>query len=129
MQTVQSLANTVGQMQYDGQFRQTRSAVDQFADTHPGFDELGGAIEQELQHGYSLEEAYQRAALLNPNVATRAAQTRDDPSAQTRTDRSISGAPAGAASNASNQSRPKTGKQVGRREAIQRAIQRVNGSV
>lgn len=123
-QTVETLAQTVQQMQYAQQFGQTRSAVDQFADQHPRFDELGDLIEQELRYGFSLEQAYQRAELLRPS--TRAAQTRDNPSAQTRNDdRSISGAPGGS----SNDSRVGSGKKVGRREAIQRAIQRVNGSV
>lgn len=127
-QTVEVLAQTVQQMQYANQFGQTRSAVDQFAEQHPRFDELGDLIQEEVQRGYSLEEAYRRADLLRPS--TQAPQTRTNPSAQTRNDdRSISGAPDSGASNGRDTGRQKGGKQVGRREAIQRAIQRVNGSV
>ena len=81
---VQSLAQNQQQMQYSEQFTHTRSAVDQFAEQHPRFDELGDLIEQELQFGFDLDTAYRRAELLRP--ATHAAQTRT-PSAQTRTAR------------------------------------------
>lgn len=123
-QTVSTLAQSVQQMQYGIQFGQTRSAVDQFADTHPGFDELGDLIEQELHFGFGLEEAYQRAARLRP-PKTQAAQTRTAP-AQTRSDKSIHGAPE---TGPSDGQRRKDGKQIGRREAIQNAIRRVNGGV
>jgi hypothetical protein len=122
-QEITGLKNALQQMHTAQQFNYTRSAVDQFADSHPRFDELGDLIEQELKTGYDLETAYRRAELLRPT--THAAQTRTTP-AQTRpTDKSISGAPDVAPSNGA--SRPK--KQVGRREAIQNAISRVNGQL
>lgn len=125
-ETVQTLAQTVQQMQHQQQFGQTRSAVDQFADSHPGFDEVGDLIEQELRFGFPLEEAYQRAIRLRP--PTRAAQT-GNPAPQTRKeDKSISGAPGAGADNAPTAKR-RDGKSVGRREAISNAIRRVNGSV
>jgi len=97
-QEIQGLKSYLQQMQYQQQFASTRSAVDQFADTHPRLDELGEVIKRELASGYPLDEAYRRAELLHP--ATHADQTRTTP-AQTRqlTDRSISGSPAVAPSN------------------------------
>jgi hypothetical protein len=113
---ISGLKNALQQMHNQQQYSYTRSAVDQFADQHPRFDELGDLIENELKFGFDLETAYRRAELLRPT--THAAQTRT-PSAQTRpTDKSISGAPGVAPSNGA--SRPK--KQVGRREAIQNAM-------
>jgi hypothetical protein len=110
------------QLHQERQFVYTRSAVDQFAEQHPRFDELGDLIEKELNLGFDLPTAYRRAELLRPD--TTAAQTRDT-SAQTRpVDRSISGSPDVASSNGASR-RPKV--PVGRREAIQNAIRRVNG--
>lgn len=120
---IAGLKNHLQQMHTQQQFSYTRSAVDQFADQHPRFDELGPAIEQELKFGFDLETAYRRAEVLHP--ATHAAQTRT-PSAQTRpADKSISGAPDVSPSNGAS----KPEKKVGRREAIQNAINRVNGSL
>jgi len=121
---VTGLKQHLSQMHTAQQFHYTRSQVDHFADQHPRFDELGPIIERELQLGFDLDTAYRRADLLYP--ATHAAQTRP-PSAQTRTtDRSISGAPEAGPSN--GQSRPK-GPPPSRRDAIQNAIRRVNGSM
>ena len=121
---VTGLKQHLSQMHTAQQFHYTRSQVDQFADQHPRFDELGPIIERELQLGFDLDTAYRRADLLYP--ATHAAQTRP-PSAQTRTtDRSISGAPEAGPSN--GQSRPK-GPPPSRRDAIQNAIRRVNGGM
>ena len=122
-QIVQGLAQNVQQLHAEKQFAYTRSAVDQFAATHPRFDELGGLIEQELKLGFDLEQAYQRAERL-AGPPTHAAQTRD-PSAQTRS-RSIAGAPEGAPSNGAGR---RNGKPPERRDAIQNAIRRVNGSM
>jgi hypothetical protein len=110
------------QLHHERQFVRTRSAVDQFAEQHPRFDELGDLIEKELKLGFDLPTAYRRAELLRPG--TTAAQTRDT-SAQTRpVDRSISGSPDVASSNGASR-RPKV--PVERRTAIQNAIRRVNG--
>jgi hypothetical protein len=119
-QEIAGLKNHLHQMHTQQQFVYTRNQVDQFADSHPRFDELGAQIEQELKFGFDLETAYRRAEALSP--ATHAAQTRA-PSAQTRTaDRSISGNPDVAPSNGAS----RTKKPVGRREAISNAF-RANG--
>jgi hypothetical protein len=119
-QEIRGLQNHLAQMHTAQQFTYTRSAVDQFADQHPRFDELGDLIEAELKNGYDLPTAYRRAELLRP--ATHAAQTRN-PSAQTRsTDRSISGAPDVTASNAASRRQEKV---PDRRAAIQNAIRSV----
>jgi hypothetical protein len=121
-QEIAGLKQTLHQMHTQQQFTYTRSAVDQFAETHPRFDELGTLIEAELKFGFDLETAYRRAELLRP---TPAAQTRAPP-AQTRTaDKSISGSPDVAPSNGASRSQ----KPVGRREAIGNAIRRVNGGL
>jgi len=122
-QEVSGLKNALHQMHTAQQFTHTRSAVDQFADAHPRFDELGDLIEQELQFGFDLTTAYQRAERLRPANA-HAAQTRN-PTAQTRTDKSISGAPDAGPSDGQRGK----GKPVGRRDAIRNAIRRVNGGV
>jgi hypothetical protein len=123
-QEIAGLKNALNQMHTQQQYTYTRSAVDQFADAHPRFDELGELIQNELQFGFDLETAYRRAELLRPT--THAAQTRTT-SAQTRpTDKSISGAPGVAPSNGASR---KSEKKVGRREAIQNAISRVNGAL
>jgi hypothetical protein len=114
------LKQHLAQMHTQQQFVYTRSQVDQFADSHPRFDELGDLIEQELKFGFDLETAYRRAELFRPT--THAAQTRT-PSAQTRpADKSISGSPDVSPSNGASRSK----KPVGRREAIQNAM-RANG--
>ena len=123
-QMVSHLAHGMQRMQNERQFVHARSAVDQFADAHPRFDELGDLIQHELQLGFDLNTAYRRAELLRPGSPTRAAQTRT-PSAQTRSDKSISGAP----ESPSNGTERRRDKQIGRREAISNAIRRVNGGV
>jgi hypothetical protein len=123
-QQVAGLKNHLQQMYNQQQFTYTRSAVDQFADGHPRFDELGDLIEQELKFGYDLETAYRRAELLRPS--THAAQTRTT-SAQTRpADRSIHGSP-DAAANGGRRERPKEPSRSPR-EAVQKALNAVNGS-
>jgi hypothetical protein len=123
-QEIAGLKQTLQQMHTQQQFTYTRSAVDQFAETHPRFDELGDVIEAELKSGYDLETAYRRAELLRPT--THAAQTRTTP-AQTRpADRSISGSPDVAPSNGASR---RSEKKVSRREALQSAISRVQGGL
>jgi hypothetical protein len=126
-QRIERLENTLEQMHTAQQFAYTRSQVNQFADSHPRFDELGTLIQRELELGFDLETAYRRAELLAP--ATHAAQTgKATPAAQTRAnaDRSISGSPGGVT--ASNAAPRRNEKPVGRREAIANAIRRVNGA-
>jgi hypothetical protein len=127
-QTVERLANTVGQMQYDATYGRTLSAVDQFAEQHPRFDELSDVIKYELNFGFSLDEAYARADRLYPaagtNGGTHAAQTRNATAQTRQVDRSISGAP-----NAGLASRPRNGPPPTRREALESAFKRANGSL
>jgi hypothetical protein len=124
-QKIEGLESALKQWQTQQQFTQVRGGVDQFADSHPRFDELGDLIEKELKLGFDLETAYRRAELLRP--ATHAAQTRN-PSAQTRTtDRSISGAADVTASNAASR-RPKEASRSAR-DAVQNAMRRLNGSL
>lgn len=127
-QVVQSLATNLHQMQYHQRFTAVRSQIDQFADSHPGFDERSDLIKQELDHGYSVEVAYDRAMKLRPgNGSTHAAQTRNA-SAQTRPegiDRSISGAP----TNGSQNSLPARKKSGSNREALLNAVRRVRSGV
>jgi hypothetical protein len=123
-QRLDNLENFQRQMHTQQQFAYTRAEVDQFAASHPRFDEIGTVIKQELDFGFDLDTAYRRAELLQP--ATQAPQTRT-PAAQTRApaDRSISGSPSVTGSNPAR----KNEKPVGRREAIQRAIRHVNGGL
>lgn len=125
-QEMAALRNSLYQMHNQQQFTMTRAGIDQFADAHPRFDELGDLIKAELEHGYDLPTAYRRAELLRP--ASHAAQTRAQP-AQTRTsDRSISGAPA-SAPNGNGTTARKSDKPVERRTAIANAIGRARGSL
>jgi hypothetical protein len=108
------------QMHNQQRFIQTRSAVDQYADAHPRFDELGDLIEQELKLGFDLNTAYRRAELLRPATA---AQTRTTP-AQTRpADKSIRGAPDIRRANGADHNKPP----VSRQEAILNAMRQVSG--
>lgn len=123
-QKVDAIANHFQQMQYQQAHQYMRSGVDQFAATHPRFDELGAQIHQEVMLGFDLEAAYQRADRLYP--ATHAAQTREaTPSAQTRSDKSIHGAPS---SGLSDRHARANGKQVSSREAVAAAIRAVGAS-
>ena len=125
-QMVNSLTQNLGQMQYQQRFSHTRAQVDQFADSHPRFDELADLIKSELDLGFPLEVAYQRAEMLRPSHA---AQTRTQ-SAQTRRT-SISGAPDGG-TRPSDGRRPATNgeaKHPTRREALAKAFRRVGNGV
>ena len=125
-QEISGLKQHLQEMHNQQQFNYTRSAVDQFAASHPRFDELGGVIERELNLGFDLETAYQRAELLHP--ATHAAQTRTT-SAQTRelTDRSIYGSPDVAPSNGASR-KPKEASRTPR-DAVLNAVSRFNGGI
>lgn len=125
-QELAGLKNQMQRMHTQQQFVYTRSAVDQFADQHPRFDELGDLIHAELQYGFDLPTAYRRAELLRP--ATQAAQTRTA-SAQTRPpDRSISGAPDAGPSNGT--SRRTDGKAArSTRDAVEHAMKRVSSAL
>jgi len=132
-QQVERLATGFHEMQYRQEFKNTRSEIDKFAEANPGFDERLDIIKDEMDRGWPLKAAYERAMKLRPdrgtarrsNGSTQAAQTRDT-TAQTRSDeevdRSISGAPNGGTP--SSQPRdPK--KRVSNREALTNAMRRV----
>ena len=125
-QEITGLKQSVQQMHNQLQLAHTVSEVDQFAATHPRLDELGEPIKKELEFGFDLETAYQRAELLHP--ATQAAQTRTTP-AQTRelTDRSIHGSPDVAPSNGASR-RPKEASRTPR-DAVLSAVSRYNGGI
>jgi hypothetical protein len=119
----QAIAQDLQRLHYERQFSHTRGAVDRFAETHPRLDELGHLIEQELRLGFDLPTAYRRAELLKPGHT--AAQTRNT-TAQTRSsDRSISGAPDSSLNGGPR--RQKTSASP--REAVAKALQRVNGRI
>lgn len=122
-QEITGLKTAVQQMHNQQRFSVSRESVEQFAASHPRFDELGPAIKAEIDLGFTLEQAYRRADLLYP--ATQAAQTRTT-SAQTRpADRSISGAPSNAPSN--GRAERKNGTPVTRRASVENAINAVLG--
>lgn len=129
-QQVERLANGFQQMQYQQEFKSTRSEIDKFADEHPGFDDRLDLIKQEMDHGWPLEAAYERAMKLRPGKAgaPRAAQTRDT-TAQTRSeevDRSISGA----ANGGTPSTQPRDAKKkVSSREALANAMRKVRSGV
>jgi hypothetical protein len=123
----QMLAHQQQQMHYERQFYHARGSVDRFAEANPRLDELADLIKREIDLGFDLPTAYQRANLLRPagTQTTTAAQTR--PTApQTRTsDRSISGAPSAGVANGV----ARRGKTNDRRGAVEAAFRRVNGSL
>jgi hypothetical protein len=122
------LAQQMQQMLYEQKYRHMRAGVDWFARAHPRLDELGPIIVQELQRGFNLKQAYDRADRLSPAQAP-AAQTRTSArTAQTRTtDRSIHGAPNGSVRNGAMRRAPD--KPVGRREAVANAFKQARGSL
>ena len=132
-QLTAALQHMHNQQQQRQRYNQTKRGVDRFAETHPRIDEAGfsDVVVQELRAGHGLEQAYQRAQLLQPNVRPNGvtAQTRPNGAAQTRTvDRSISGAPSAAPSNG------KAPRRAGappsnRRDVIAAAIRKANGSL
>lgn len=122
-----SLQQMHNQQQYAQRYTSTRQGVDRFAETHPRMDELGDTIVAELRAGHSLEQAYARANLLRPPSA----QTRGAaPAAQTRgVDRSISGAPGGAAANGRGNGRSNSAPSHNRRDVIAAAVRTARGSL
>lgn len=122
---IQQLSQGMGQMVYQQRYTQALSKVDQFAEGRPRFEELADLIKVELDHGYTLEQAYRRAELLRPNP--HAAQTRTQ-SAQTRRT-SIAGAPdSNGGTRPAEGRREANGKHPTRREALARAMRRVQSA-
>lgn len=71
-QELAALKQSVGSVQQTFQQQRTETisrSVTEFAQSHPRFDELADAIKEEISHGYSLEQAYERAERLNPAPA------------------------------------------------------------
>ena len=130
MQEMRALADSVKQMQYGAYYDRTLSVVDQFADQHPRFEELADVIKSEINLGFSLDEAYARADRLYPsaggNGRTQAAQTRTATAQTRQVDKSIHGAPD---SSLSLNGRARKGPPPTRREAIENAVRRMNGSL
>ena len=129
-QTVDQLSQGMSQLLYQQRFTGTRQEVDKYAESHPRFDELADLIKSELDLGFDLDVAYQRADRLRPS--TQAAQTRTQ-SAQTRKT-SISGAPDGGgnANTSPSDGRPRQNgeaKHPTRREAIAKAMRRVGNGI
>jgi hypothetical protein len=131
-QMVEKLTGGIEQMQFQQRFKEKRGEIDEFAKTHPRLDELGAAIKRELDFGFPLEVAYERADRLYPSNT--AAQTRNT-SAQTRRT-SISGAPDGSGKAGPN-TRPSDGqrnangrdKHPTRREALAKAMRSVSSGI
>ena len=129
-ETVNKLAQNFSQLQYEKQFDSNLNKVDKFAEERPRFAELAGLIKQEIDLGFTLEQAYNRACLLRP---TQAAQTRTQ-SAQTRRT-SISGAPDGGKpsntrpSDGRSQANGEAKQHPTRREALAKAMRRASNGM
>lgn len=65
---------------YKKKFKEARRRVDDFAKTHPRFDDLAGQIQVLLQQGLSLDDAYIAASTISAPVA----KTKNRPRAKTR---------------------------------------------
>ncbi len=130
-ETVNKLAQNFDKLQYEKQFDSNLNKVDKFAEAHPRFAELAALIKQEIDLGFTLEQAYNRACLLRPN--TQAAQTRTQ-SAQTRRT-SISGAPDGGKpsntrpSDGRSQANGEAKQHPTRREALAKAMRRASSGM
>lgn len=122
----QALAQQISALHYQQRFTRVRSAVDDYATTHPRLDELAGPIERELKLGFDLDTAYKRADRLYPSQGSprgssgTAAQTRG---VATSGNRSISGAPS-SANGATHHPKFKT-----RRDVIAYNMRRVRGQL
>lgn len=125
---IMQLRQQVQQMQQQfGQVSQTvqeqrhgavLNQIQQFAADKPRFDELAPEIARLIETGYAqnLQDAYEKAARLNPAPAEPAQAAAPSAPAQTRPARSVTGAPSGG-------SNPHTRKpSANRTEAIQRAM-------
>lgn len=90
---------------------QTQSALEQFAKDHPRLDELTDEIVRQVEAGFDLQQAYDRAARLNPAPEDTAIQV----AAHTRTRKSVTGTSKGG-------SNPTTMTSKSSREALERAF-------
>ena len=104
----------------------THADVSKFAADNPRFEELADAIATEIQHGYSLSEAYDRAARLNPAPDTRPSPPPAPPAVTPARplnpagQKSITGAPSSGSDPIER--RPQSSSSL---EALQRASQRL----
>jgi hypothetical protein len=108
----------VSQTMQEQQQTAVLSQVEQFAAQNPRFDELSGEIVRMLETGYAanLQDAYEKAARLNPAPAPQPTAAPSAP-AQTRMPQSLTGAPSTGSNPASNRAPSKTP-----REALERAF-------
>ncbi|MFG6591278.1 hypothetical protein [Sulfitobacter sp. 1A12157] len=122
-QEVQRLSQGYGQvtqtMEQQREQTVTRQ-IEEFASANPRFEELSDSIAEMLQTGFAkdLQDAYDKADRLNPAPAPQPDMAAPEGMAQTRTPRSVTGAPS-PGSNPANRQPSKT-----RSEALQRAMQR-----
>lgn len=91
---------------------QTLAQVEAFAKAHDRFDELSEAIQEEIRHGYSLEDAYARAERLNPASPKASSEVpvipakAETPPLNPAGSKSISGAPSSGSNPAAPDNRP-----------------------
>lgn len=99
--------------------------VNKFAVDHPRFEELADIIVEEMKHGYSLQDAYDRAERLNPAPVKAPAQAPVIPAqpadAHTKGTKSISGTPSPGSSPSAKQS-----PSPSIRDALKRAMARAS---
>lgn len=121
-QQLGGVTQTIQQQHHDS----TIAQVQAFAKDHPRFDELADAIQQEIAHGYTLEEAYSRAERLNPAAQKANSEPPvipakvETPSLNPAGSKSISGAP----SSGSNPVIPDNSPVPSIEEALKRALKR-----
>ena len=133
---IQTLAQTIQQMQDAARQSEATNYLDRFAEKNPHFKNIAGHVLKGMELGYTFEQAYAKASEFIPPTAT-AAQTRTHP-AQTRNGdsgfslpspedeqqgvygRSISGAPNGSQFDTISQQAP-----MSRADAIKYAMRRV----
>lgn len=99
--------------------------VNKFATDHPRFEELADIIVEEMKHGYSLQDAYDRAERLNPAPVKAPASSPVIPAkpadAHTKGTKSISGTPSPGSSPSAKQS-----PSPSIRDALKRAMARAS---
>ena len=118
-QRISQLEQTIEQQKQQMVLQTAESIVGDWAKSNPRAEELADAIAQEIQLGYDLPTAYQRACLLNPEPAKPVFH--DDQEAQTlRGQKSVSGAPAAGSAPAPKPRSSTAG------EALRRAAARVS---
>lgn len=115
-QQVQQLTQQTGQIDQSMRMSQQMQTVQQFAASHPRFDELADEMATMLQTKYArdLEDAYTKAERLNPAPAPEPEPAPALP-AQTRPARSLTGAPSPGSNPATNRAPSKNPRDALRR--------------